>query len=688
MTTAIDRRAFLTATLGLAASAAVLAACGGSSSSKKVGPDLSGADPAIRPQDDLFRAINGTWLRDTPIPPDKSGIDTFSDLSDEAQKNLKSILEGIGSNATGDDRKIRDLYDSYLDTATIDRLGLSPIDDLLVAVDRAQTREQLTQVMAQASTQGSTDLLTIQVAPDPKDATQYLPNLNQSGLGLPDESYYREPDYADTRAAYVAMLQKFATLAAMPDPAGTAQRMLALETAIAKGQWDNVRTRDAQATYNPRTWTEFTASAPGIDWAIWRSAVGATEQQFEKVVLAEPSYFTAVAQVWSTAAINDLREYVRLSIIRDFSAYLPKAYSDAQFAFYKGTLSGLKQQPDRWKNGVKLVDSTLGEALGRRYVDKYFPANAKKQALELVDNLLAAYRASFATLSWMTEPTRQAAIAKLNKITVKIGYPDSWRNYDAVTINKSTLIANLRSATSAENTRQLNKLGKPVDRGEWQMTPQTVNAYYDPSYNEIVFPAAVLQAPFFSPDAEPEVNYGGIGGVIGHEIGHGFDDQGSQYDGDGNLRDWWTPADRAAFDQKTKALIAQYNVLVPAGLAPNQHVDGALTVGENLADLGGLSISIAAYKIATKQQGPSQQQPTADPARLTQLFQSWARIWRGKDTPERMVSLLATDPHSPNEFRCNQVVRNLATFHSTFNVQPSDKEYLAPADRVTVWVAD
>ncbi len=673
----IGRRAFL-ASIGALATIGVVASCSDSSApAKNTTPDLSGLDAAVTPQNDLFRHVNGSWLRSYQIPADKAGFSTFDELNDEAQKQLRTIIEGIDSSASGEDAKIRELYAGYLDTAAIEKAGLAPLTPILTAIAAAPGKDELTQLLAELSTTGSTGIVDFYVAPDQENATRYVANVVQSGIGLPDESYYREDSYAEIRTKYVAFLATLARLGGLTEPNGAAIRVMAIETAIAKGHLTNVESRDATATYNPRTWAQFTAESPGIDWEAWRSGIDASRDQLARVVVTGPKANATAAKVWANTPIDELRDYLRVSVLRSYAQFLPKAFVDAKFDFFSTILNGVEAAPERWKRGVSLVDTLLGEALGTKYVAKHFPARAKSDARQLVSNVLEAYKRSFADIDWFTEATRREAFDKLGKVNVKIGYPDKWRDYSDVTIVRDDVIANYRSGYRVESKRQVAKLGTTVNKDDWQMTPQTVNAYYDPTFNEIVFPAAILQSPFFSPDAELQVNYGGIGAVIGHEIGHGFDDQGSQYDGDGNLRDWWTTIDRAAFTKKSDALIAQYNTLVPEGLKSGQHVDGALTVGENLADLGGLSIALSAAKIAAVKDG-------TENLDLTDVFVSWARIWRSKDRPAALAEQLATDPHSPGEFRCNQVVRNLPDFYSTFNVAATDKLYLPEAQRVRI----
>ncbi|MBE7163531.1 MAG: M13 family metallopeptidase, partial [Williamsia herbipolensis] len=424
-------------------------------------------------------------------------------------------------------------------------------------------------------------------------------------------------------------------------------------------------------------WAQFTAEAPGIDWAAWRAGLGLRDDALAQVVVAGPKSVSTAAQVWTDTSIDTLRDYMRMNVLRSYARYLATPFRSAHFDFFSRTLNGVEKEPERWKSGVALVDSLLGEALGKKYVAKHFAGSAKDDARDLVANLVEAYRRSFATITWFSASTRKEANTKLDKLTVKIGYPDKWKDYSGLTIDADDVVESVRNGQMFAARREFAKLGTKVDKTEWQMTPQTVNAYYDPTFNEIVFPAAILQYPFFSPDAEPQVNYGGIGAVIGHEIGHGFDDQGSQYDADGNLRDWWTASDRAEFTKRSEALVAQYDTLVPKGLPADKHVNGALTVGENLADLGGLSIALSAYRIAAEKAKAQ--------VRDRDVFLAWARIWRGKYRPAAVEEQLATDPHSPPEFRCNQVVRNISGFYDAFGVGPSDAMYLAPDKRVTIW---
>ncbi|RMI31894.1 M13 family metallopeptidase [Nocardia stercoris] len=666
-----NRRAFLTA-LGVVPVSLALASCStGSSSKAPTGPDLSQVDDAVRLQDDLYRHINGKWLDSFQLPPDKTSVSTFSDIDDHVQDQLRAVLDKIHDPKDGtDEQRMRDIYDARMDTAAFDTLGMTPLQPWFDKADQAVTRADLAKLMGQMPIAG---VVGIGVSIDAKDSTKYVPEISQSGPGI-TAKYYSDPAFAKYLAAYRTLLQALATGAGFPDPAGTTNRLIDLETKIAAAFWDPTKTRDADLTYNPMSWDQLVALGPGFDWDPWLAGTSNRPKElFARVVVGEPSFITAIARIWTETDEATWREYLKMAMLRKYAKYLKKDLSDANFEYLKAT-TGVAERPELWKSAVGAVDNYLGEPLGKLYVDAYFPADAKNRAKDLVNNLLAAYHENFANSSWMSPATRDAAIAKLNKITVKIGYPDKWRDYSGLKITRGKLIESVIAVELFESQYSMNKLGNPVDKSEWGMTPQTVNAYYEASSNSINFPAGILQAPAFDKDAAAAVNYGAIGAIIGHEIGHGFDDQGSKYDGDGNRVDWWTQHDKDLFQAKVNQLIAQYNGLVPAGLGPDQHVNGQLTVGENLADLRGLMISLAAYRIAEKKDDPD----------YTAMFQSWARYWREKQTPEALEQQLANDPHSPGEFRCNQVVRNLPEFYRTFGVTPSDKLFLAEDQRVSL----
>ncbi|MBB5912891.1 putative endopeptidase [Nocardia transvalensis] len=669
----LQRRAFLIA-LGVVPAAAALASCSNDEPPKQLtGPDLGGADEAVRPQDDLYRYVNGKWLRDYQLPPDKSGFSAATEAFERTQNQLREIIDGIKDPEPDTEAQhIRDLYDARVDWDTIEQLGLTPLQGMFDQIDRAATKPDLAHVMGDLPLGG---LIGLGVGVDRKKTDSYVASVGQSGIGLGEE-YYRKPEYADIRAAYRTLLEQLAAGAGFPDPAGMAQRMFDLETRIASNHWDRVRTRDANATYNRMTWAQLTDLGKGFDWDPWLSGNTARPKElFGEVVVGQPSFVTAAAQIWADVDIAIWREYLKLSLVRAFAKYLPKAINDPNFHFFGTVMAGQKERPERWKYGVGTVDEQLGEQLGKLYVAKYFPPESKDEVKKMVADLMTAYRDDFHNSAWMAPATRDAALTKLDKMTVKLGYPDKWTDYSGLKITRGKLIESLRAIGVFEAKRMFDYLGKPVDKTEWNSTPQTVNAFYSPPNNEITFPAAYLQPPFFDKDAQLAVNFGAVGSTIGHEIGHGFDDQGSKYDADGNLRDWWTKEDRAAFDAKSKQLVDQFDALVPEGLDPGQHVNGALTLGENLADLRGLQIALAAYRIAEKR-------ARRDPD-FRAMFLSWARSWRGKQTKELTAELL-TDPHSPNEFRCNQVVRNLREFYDTFEVKESDKLFLPPDQRVTL----
>ncbi|MBF6171447.1 M13 family metallopeptidase [Nocardia blacklockiae] len=669
----MPRRAFLIA-LGLAPAAAALASCSNDAAPKQLnGPDLTGVDEAVRPQDDLYRYVNGKWLRDYQLPPDKAGYSAASEAFERTQGQLREIIDGIKDPEPNTEAQhIRDLYDARVDLDTVERLGITPLQDLFDRIDRAATKPDLAHVMGELPLGG---LIGLGVGVDRKKTDSYVASVSQSGIGLGEE-YYRKPEHAEIRAAYRTYLERIGTGAGLPDPAGAAQRVFDLETRIAANHWNNVRVRDANATYNRMTWAQLTDLGKGFDWEPWLT--GNTDRPkdlFGEVVVGQPSFVTAAGQIWAETDLAVWRDYLKLSLIRAFAKYLPKAINDANFQFFGTVMSGQKERPENWKYGVSIVDDQLGEQLGKLYVAKYFPPEAKDEVKKMVADLMSAYREDFRNSSWMTPATRDAALVKLDKMNVKLGYPDKWTDYSGLRITRGKLIESLRAINVFEAKRMFDYLGKPVDKSEWNSTPQTVNAFYSPPNNEITFPAAYLQAPFFGKDAKLAVNFGAVGATIGHEIGHGFDDQGSKYDADGNLRNWWSGADRAAFDAKSKQLVEQFNALVPEGLAPEQHVDGELTLGENLADLRGLQIALAAYRIAAQREGTEPD--------YRAMFLSWARSWRGKQTKELTAELL-TDTHSPNEFRCNQVVRNLPEFYGTFGVKEGDKLFLAPEQRVTL----
>ncbi|MET4159229.1 M13-type metalloendopeptidase [Agromyces sp. PvR057] len=657
-------------------------------------------DEAVRPQDDLFRHVNGKWIARTEIPADKARYGSFIVLHEEAEQAVREIIHESQQAEPGTEaRKVGDLFSSFLNEERANLLGATPIAGQLGEVSLVGSVPTFLETLGRLERQGVSGLVQLFVDNDPGDPERYLAFVEQGGIGLPDESYFREERFAPIREAYLALLERMFTLARLDDPAVRAQRVFDLETEIAAAHWNNVETRDSHKTYNLSTWADAAAAAAGtstvFDLAVWRDAMGVPEGAFDEIVLREPSFVEALGAIVTEDRLPALKDWLAWQVIRANAAYLSDDFVEANFDFYGRTLSGTPQIRERWKRGVSIVEGAMGEAVGRIYVERHFPSTAKAAMDELVANLIEAYRQSIGGLEWMGEQTRAKALDKLEKFTPKIGFPVKWRDYSSLEIVGDDLVANVRATAEYTFLREIGKLGKPIDRDEWFMTPQTINAYYNPGFNEIVFPAAILQFPFFDEGRDAAANYGAIGAVIGHEIGHGFDDQGSKYDGDGRLTDWWTEADRDAFEERTKALIAQYDALVPAQLVGDgsgegageaegseQHVNGALTIGENIGDLGGLAIAWRAYVISLDGAEP----PVIDGLTGVQrFFLSWAQAWQQKGRDAEVIRLLAIDPHSPNEFRCNQIVRNIDEFYTGFGVTSDDALWLDPADRVTIW---
>jgi len=653
------------------------------------GIDLSFVDDDTRPQDDLFGHVNGRWLTEYDIPADRATDGAFRLLADRAEEQVRDlIIEAASAHAAPntDEQRVGDLYGSFMDTEAVARIGVQPLVDELETVDLAADRTALAVILGGLQRTGVGGGTGLYVDTDSKDSTRYLLHLSQSGLGLPDESYYRDAQHAEILAAYPGHIARMFTLTYGEDYTGeweaTAAKIVALETKIAAAHWDVVKRRDADLTYNLRAFTDLVDEAPGFAWSEWVTAIGTSPAAAAEVVVRQPDTLTAFAALWDSEDLDDWKSWLRWRVISARSSMLTDELVAENFDFYGRTLSGTQEIRDRWKRGVALVENLMGDAVGKLYVERHFPPDAKARMDELVANLREAYRVSINDLAWMTPETRERALAKLDKFTPKIGYPVRWRDYPDLVIDRADLYGNYKRGNAAGYDRELAKLGGPVDRDEWFMTPQTVNAYYNPGMNEIVFPAAILQPPFFDADADDAANYGGIGAVIGHEIGHGFDDQGAKYDGDGNLVDWWTDSDRTEFGSRTEALIAQYEKYVPRQLGNGQHVNGAFTVGENIGDLGGLSIALLAYELSLG----GKPAPVIDGLTGVQrVFYGWAQVWRTKSRDAEAIRRLAIDPHSPPEFRCNGIVRNLDAFYDAFEVAESDELYLEPAQRVHIW---
>ena len=657
------------------------------------GVPLDDIDPAVRPQDDLDAYVNGRWSASYVIPPDRAMDGGFRQLHDEAERQVRDIITdaAASTDVSGVEAKIGAMYASFMDTDAVAAAGVEPLQDDLRLVDEASDLAALTTALGTLQRTGAASVVDLYVDNDARDPETYVVHLVQGGLGLPDEAYYREDQHAGVREKYLPHVARMLRLAApvsgvvaAGDADDLAARVVALETRLAAHHWDVVKDRDADLTYNAMTLAELAERAPGFDWRAWATALGAPEGALDRLVVREPSFAEGFAALWQEAPLEDWQAWATYHVVSGRAPYLTDEVVEANFDFYGRTLSGVPEVRERWKRGVSLVERTLGEAVGKVYVERHFPATHKERMDTLVAHLVEAYRESITSLEWMGEETRRRALEKLDKFTPKIGYPARWRDYSTLEVVADDLLGNVRRAAAFELDRELGKIGKPIDRDEWFMTPQTVNAYYNPGMNEIVFPAAILQPPFFDVDADDAVNYGGIGAVIGHEIGHGFDDQGSKYDGDGRLVDWWTAEDRAEFERRTKSLVDQYAQYSPRQLDGSHKVNGELTIGENIGDLGGLAIAVRAYEIALGR--PLAEAPVLDGyTGLQRLFIGWAHSWRTKGRDEEVVRRLAVDPHAPDEFRCNGTVRNIDEFYTAFDVQPGDALWLDPQARVRIW---
>ena len=686
------------------------------------GLDTAAFSSVIKPSDDLFRFVNGPWIDTYRLPDDKARYGSFDKLAEDAESQIRDILEDEDCPAA----KSQALYRSFMDTDAIEAAGATPIRPALDVIDHAADKAALTRTIgALKPIDMGPDVFDIAVFGDPKNPDTNVVHLEQSGIGLPDEAYYREDHYAPIREAYVDMVAKQLRLAGYGDEETTrvqADRFLDVETRIAANHWDNVATRDSQKTYNPTDFVTLSDELAHFDiaaWAdAWQGAYDATPAAktqpvdltaaLQHTIVHEPSFLKGFDAFWNNADLDDLKLWARVHVIIGTASLLSHDYDVANFDFYGKVLSGTTQQHDRWRRGVSLVNGVCGEDVGREYVKRHFPESSKQRMGQLVDNLIDAYRVSITNSDWLGEETKAKALEKLSKFTPMIGYTERWRDYTAFDVHADAgLVANMQAAALYEWGFQLSKAGKPVDKGEWLMNPQTVNAYYEPSMNVIVFPAAILQPPFFNPDAEDAANYGGIGAVIGHEIGHGFDDQGAQYDGDGVLNDWWTTDDKANFEKRTKALIEQYNAFVPTQLdekyadEPNKapHVNGALTIGENIGDLGGVNIALKAYAFALDEAAGRDKDGSAKAIEeslsaapvmdgwtgLQRFFLSYASIWRSKNRDELAEKYLQIDPHSPAECRTNGIVRNVDLFYRAFDVTPDSAMWLDPDKRVRIW---
>jgi putative endopeptidase len=650
------------------------------------GIDASAHDPAVRPQDDFYRHISGTWLKNTEIPADKPLFGAFTALRDDAEKQVHDIITEAAADksATGTAKKLGDLYASFMDEERANELGVAPIAAELNLIQSIRGIDDAVKLLGQFERAGVSGLFGMGIENDMKNPERYIAMLFQGGLGLPDEAYYREPQHAEVLAAYGPHIAQMLHLAGWSnsDADAAAARIVAWESKLASHHLNVVEARNWDTNYTLMTFDELQALTPTFDWSLYLDGAHQTRTLLEEVVVFMPEFHRAWTELFNHDNLENIKAWLSWQVVSSFAAYLSADLVAQNFEFNGRLLSGMEQNRPRWKRAVSLIEGSLGEAVGEVYVQRHFPESSKRDMEHLVANLLKAYEVSIKELDWMSEETKVKALEKLSKFTPKIGYPKKFKDYSTLEISADDLVGNVRRVNAWVLEDTCAKLGKPIDRDEWHMTPQTVNAYYNPTMNEIVFPAAILQWPFYDPQSDKATNYGGIGAVIGHEIGHGFDDKGSTFNGDGALEQWWTEEDRAKFEERTKALIAQYDALSPEQLSDDHRVNGAFTIGENIGDLGGANIAYKAYKFAL---GGEEDEVINGLTGDQRFFASYAQIWRTKGRDEIMIQRLATDPHSPAEFRCNQILKNVDQFYVAFDVQPGDGMWLDPAERVSIW---
>jgi putative endopeptidase len=643
------------------------------------GFDMAGMDKSVHPGDDFFRYANGTAFDKMVIPADRSSYGSFNALSELAQRRLKTIILDLSAkdNLSGDSLKIATLYRDMMDTKTREALDIAPIYENLAAIRAAKTHKDMAVLMGRAPLDFESSLFGMYITADSKRPTHEALHIFQSGLSLPDRDYYLEEKFADKKLKYEAHLAHMLRQIGYANATETARAVVAFETEIAKVQWTRIESRNRDKTYNAMSWKELAALAPGFDWHAFAKA--SATQGAQKIIVSQKSAFPAMAKVFAQTPIETLKAWQSLKVVTNAAPYLSKRFSDANWAFYSKELSGAEAQSPLWKQAVGVAEGTLGESLGREYVERYFPAESKAAMVQLVENLRVALKARIDGLEWMSDTTKQKAQRKLSAIGVKVGYPDKWRDYSGLEIKSGELVSNMRRSTAFEWADSLSKLDKPVQKHEWGMTPQTVNAYYSPARNEIVFPAAILQAPFFDPKADDAINYGGIGGVIGHEFTHGFDDQGRKTDFDGSLNEWWTPEDEKKFEVQAAKLGAQYDSYEAL---PGVFLQGKLGMGENIADKGGVLVGLDAYRLSLS----GKEAPVLDGFSGDQrVFLGWAQVWRTKMRDEALRRQVVTGPHSPATFRVIGPVRNVNAWYDAFGVGPEHKNYIKPEDRVRIW---
>ena len=649
------------------------------------GIDLQWIDKSVRPQDDFFRFMSGKWLDTVEIPADRGRYGAFDQLAELSAKQSAAIIQELASKtdlANGsNEQKIADLYNSFMDEARLEELDIQALQPDFQRIQQIKNKADLSAMFVHLAKMSVASPLVSGVTQDAKDSSKYTVSIGQAGLSLPDRDYYLKLDdakFKSIREAYLIHVEKMLSMSGNSNAKQAAASIMALETEIAKIQWSNVENRNPVKTYNKVEIAKLSELLPSFDWNKYFAEMG-TAGKTDYVIVRQPNYLSAMDKIIHDTPIEVWQDYFSWRVLNAYAPYLSKRFVDQDFSFSSVTLRGIPQNQPRWKRGVNRVEEAVSEALGQLYVAKHFPAENKARMQTLVNNLLLAYKQSIETLPWMGEATKKEALTKLSKFTPKIGYPDKWRDYSQLKIVKGDLVGNIKAGRSFAYQRQINKLGKPVDRAEWGMSPQTVNAYYNSRQNEIVFPAAILMPPFFNPEADDAVNYGGIGAVIGHEVGHGFDDSGSQSDGDGNLRDWWTAEDKTNFSKLTDAMVAQYGNYSPI---EGYKVNGKLTLGENIGDNSGLSIAFKAYQISLNGKKP----PVIDGYTGNQrVFMGWAQVWRGKARDAETIRLISTDPHAPGMFRANGPLTNMPEFYEAFNVKAGDKMYVEPAKRIRIW---
>ncbi|MCL1093926.1 M13 family metallopeptidase [Shewanella kaireitica] len=647
------------------------------------GVEKANFDPAVRHQDDFYYSVNGTWLANTPIPADKSNYGSFSVLYEQSQASLKEIIEASAAKPNkvkgSSEQKVGDFYASFMDTKTIETLGISPLKDQLSDIAYASTHNDIATLMGSLLVHGASVPFGFYVNNDAKNSSQYGVYLYQSGLTLPDRDYYLKDDekFTANRAALDKYVTDLMSEAGYSDPQRASKSVAKIEKFIAASQWSRVESRDANKSYNKMDRQQLQDLVKGFDFV--QFSAGADIDKVSEVIVRQPSYFEKFGQEFNKFTVTEWQDYLAFHLVDDYAELLSKDFVDLHFAFHGNTLMGIQEQKPRWKKAVDAADQVIGEIVGEEYVKQNFKPEAKAKMEQMIQNLIKGFEVSINELEWMTPETKIAAQEKLAKFTYKIGYPDKWKDYTALDIEANDLVGNYQRYAQFEYKAMLAKLGKPIDRTEWHMTPQTVNAYYSPVMNEIVFPAAILQPPFFNMDADDAINYGGIGAVIGHEISHGFDDQGAKYDGDGNLRDWWSDKDREEFQKRGAQLSAQY-----AGYEamPGRFVNGDLTLGENIGDLGGLTVAARSYKMSLNGK-PS---PVIDGLTGEQrLFIGWSQVWRRNYRDEELGRRLMTDSHSPSHFRAMGTPRNIPAFYEAFDLKEGDKMFLTEDERVKIW---